>query len=705
MAPAQQSGPDSDQVTQVILHHLSDVRHTESVEEGSRDNILVQYERYLETLPRERYPDFVVITGDLTTNGTRAELSAVATTLRTCFARWKGSLNEHVVVVPGPHDVNWESIEGVGFQTFYDVFKDFATPTRAPASGWRDSPAGRVETIIGYPLDTCFSPDDLSPDLRGNFSGYVTYFGKFLDHRAKLGRRWLGMWKQPWRLRRYDRDRARERALQRLRNRYLELTEGARLIDLLAGRVSAKDAERFERWCQQQSQSTVAGAASAGSTPGDTAISPLKVLITHHPLDIRAEEDTVGTERQSTQYSFKQVVSAVRTGGFHLALHGHIHNPKLFSEQAVFEGPDDQRPLRQFGAASLGDTGVFNEITALYRREQGQGAWRLSLRLANLKVSNPAAISPLELQNQAEVAAKDKRQLERSIRLRRDFELRLRYIMRRFSEQVNQSRPDYRQSSMVIPPLPQDALTLVREVVSDVIFRGYETRVRLLLKNKEDRNSPVPRLVPTYLNPAILDGPDTLVYPASVAAWALALGRRLTFPEIKDEATNAEDHEWLRSTKKLPELLNALDALRQGAAAASDWESEQRYQALYTNLDAIKGASNGQSDARILGAKIYQATPGANPPRSFPAFICVPYPMRPAGGALPTVPEIAVLDIGVRPIENPDVADSAEMSAFPFDPFTKERIEMLETLTELIGLMLAAADALGKPRGVWNDPR
>lgn len=695
MAPAQQSGPDSNRI---VVHHLSDVRHTDSGKDGSRTSILTRYDRYLKDprLASERRPDFVVITGDLTANGTSTELNAVAGILRTCFSDWEDNLRERVVVVPGPHDINWESADGVGLKAFYEMFSDFATPNSAPAIGWRGVQPNRQKTCIAYPLDTCYSSDDLIPDLKNRFKADVADYGKFLDGRAKLGRRRLWLWKSS------RRDQARKDALLRLREQYLKLTEGARQFDLYAGRVTASDVELFKRWSDQL-QSGGASATNAAPEPGETAIPPLKMLISHHPIDIRDEKVSAGAETQSTQSSFNQVADAVRAGGFHLALHGHVHKPELFSEQAVFGGTNGQRPLRQLGAASLGDTGCFNEITATYRNEQEAGAWKLDVRLVNLKSVDPVISSSFEMSNPAGVESRVQ-QLQNSVKLRSEFELKLRYAMRWFSEDVDQSRPVNRPTQPT-PPLPQGGLLRVQDAV-ETIFDDCDTRVRLLLKSKEDRSTPIPRLVPTYLDPVIMDGPDTLIYPASVAAWALVLGRTLTFPDITKAVTEPEDHEWLRRAKKLPKLLEALAALEASATAANDGNAARRYESLIADLNTI-GLSSGQSDPqiKIKGETFFQTSPGTNPPRSYPAFICVPYPLRAAGGALPTVPEMAVLDIGVRPKVNAEKQDSAPMPVVPFNPFTKERIEMLETLSELIGLILVASDALGKPPGVWHDPR
>ena len=738
MAPAQQSAVKG----QIILHHLSDVRHEVGDEKDANNNVLVRYKQYLEGLPLARFPNIVVITGDLTTNGTREELNAVATTLRTCFARWAGSLNKRVVVVPGPHDVNWEAIDTVGLQPFYDIFSDFATPFRSGTPGGRQTPEIRFENFMGYPLDTCYFPNELGAGLQVRFKGYSSYYGQFVENRAKLGRRFMGMWKQPWRLRRLDRDNARRRALDRLRLRFLELTEGARLIDLHAGRINDNDVDRFDRWAKQQQS------ASAG---GGATDNPLKVLITHHPVIIRALEDSAESQPSPVITAFKRIADATRLAGFHLALHGHIHHPELLADQSVFEGPDGERPLRRLGAASLGDTGIFNEITAVYRTEKRQGAWRLDYRLVDLAAPNAVTASPLEVLNRAEVADKEIKQLQRIANQRSEFERNSRYVMRRFAEQAYQGRPENRQN-LTAAPLPQGAMLLVRDVVSSVIFKGYETRVRLLLKSKEDRNSPVPQLKPTYLDPGIMDGPGALLYPASVAAWALILGRPLIYPNIEKARTEPDDHEWLRRTNKVGELVEALKELIKEATAANASDAVTRYQNLESALEAIKGAGPGQNDVSILGEKMFQPEPSAkrkrsaqqatgdgaerdvqsnpdanskadsareledrsapgddNDPDLAPApkysnFICVPYPLRSSGGAPTALPEIAVLDIGVRLVEQPDFQDSATMSVIPFNPFTKERIEMLEALTEFIGVMLVSADALGKPRGIW-EPR
>ncbi|HZC04228.1 MAG TPA: hypothetical protein VE338_01170 [Ktedonobacterales bacterium] len=696
MGAAQES---ASRAGQIIVHHLSDLNHQEN--RVSTDNKLVTYQRYLGGLPDDRYPDVVVITGNLTATGTKEDLSAVMTMLRSGFPHWDGQLYEHVFIVPGPQDFNWQVLNNVGLDTFYKLFEPFATPYHTPTPPGRDSPASQSANFVGYPLDTCYAPEELDEALKAHFKKYTRDFGKFAKRRGRVGAKWLGLWKRPGRLTRRARVRAREQALQALRSQFLMFTEGARPLDLRAGRVTEADLARFKVWAQSQAASMQASGAQASSGAAPT---PLKMLITHHPIVIRASEasdDTAVAKR-----SFKPLLDAAREAGVHLALHGHIHNGEALTDQSAFQRPGAASSICQLGAASLAATSVFNEITAVYRAEpaQGQGQptgdWQLTVRTVNLSAAGPVA-SRGTFGNQAALADRELRRLNRAVALRGEFERMLRYAMRRFSEQVYQARLENRQNPQRMAPLPQEALLLIRDVISSVIFKGLETRVRLLLRSNE--GGPVPRLVPTYLTPAIMEGPGALVYPASVAAWSLVLGRKLIYPDIESATTTPEDHDWLRQSGKIPRLLEALKALANDAGNTNALDEATRCQTLYTNLDAIKVGAMGAIDAKILGLNIYQKGPAGSPQRSYTAFICVPYPIRPVGGALPTLPEIAVLDVGVRPVEPPDPQDTSPIPVGPFMPFTPERIEMLETVTDLIGMMLTAADALGRPPGVWSD--
>jgi hypothetical protein len=327
----------------------------------------------------------------------------------------------------------------------------------------------------------------------------------------------------------------------------------------------------------------------------------------------------------------------------------------------------------------------------------------MDLRLIDVKANGSAGIDAVTLLNPAETAHKQIRSLTRDATQRRDFELAIHAALRRFSEQVYQFQGETQRDRSNITPLPQAAMLLIQEVIRDVVFKGYEARVQLFLKSKQDY-SDIPKLVPTYLAPAVMEGPDELVYPASVAAWSLILGRTLKYPDITSQSIEAADYGWLRRTAKFDPLLATLRALMQEGAARSypGKDALDRYQTLYTRLESIKGATSEANEPKIEGTLIYQLAPSGSPAQSYPHFICVPYPRRPGGGAPPALPETAVLDVGVRKVRLPD-EQATTADPVMASPFTTERVEMLETLMELIGLMLTASSALGKPRGVWDD--
>lgn len=684
---------------QLIVHHLSGLEYEDTIENHQND-MLVRYQRYLGSLPVERRPDIVVITGNLTSTGKTRDLRAVATTLRICFSSWANQLHERVFIVPGPRDVSWEDSAAIGLDAFYEIFGDFALPDRSRPPSGQEMPASGQQNFIGYPIDTCYSPHELQANQEGELRRYALFYRRFAKRRDNLNERWMRLWRQPWRLRARERARVRAEQLVRLRTLFLDLVEGGQWVDLQAGRITQPDLERFRRWAQPTLQQ---------ARQGPEMVSPLKILITHHPCAMHAEHAESDTSAGATLIlpdSFKQAIATAGAAGFHLALHGHVYSPQVLTDMLLFEGIDHHRPIRQIGAASLGQTGVFNEITATARGkqgEQGESEWHLDLRLVDLKANGVAGLEALSLLNPSETTDKQIKQLTRDVTQRRDFERRMQFAMRRFSEQVYRAQGANRQDWSHVAPLPQDALLLIQDVVRGVIFHGYEARVRLLLKSKEDHNA-IPKLVPTYLAPAVMEGPDTLVYPASVAAWALILGRTLTYPAILSQRTDLTDHEWLQRTAKIEPVLAALKALMQEALAKSypGKEALERYEAIHTNLEAIRGATTGASDPAIAGEHIYQPVPGGSPPQSYPYFICMPYPMRPRGGAPPALPETMVLDVGVRRVEQADGHQVAHGSSSA-DPFTPERIEMLETVAELIGLVLTTASALGRPRGVWDD--
>ena len=716
MGSAQQSMP---RPAQVIVHHLSDLNYQENTE--NPDNRLLTYQRYLLGLPPDRYPDVIVITGNLTASGTEKQLAAVKDMLLAGFSRWDGRLHEHIFIVPGPQDINWQwqNVTKAGLAPFYEIFKPFATPYHTPMPTGRPSAGVASGNWAGYPIDTCYAPTELDAELKKHYKQYSHDFGKFVKRRGRAGARFLGMWKRPGRPTRNARVEARRLALERLQAEFLSFTESTRPLDMRVGRVSAEEITRFQTWVQSQAASAqaataqvVSAQAASGSPPPPPP--PLQLLITHHPVIIRANEASGDPDSTIEKRLYKPLLDAARGAGVQLALHGHNHNGDMVFDESTFEATTTVKRMRQLGAASLAKTGVFNEITAIFREEPGQsptqsprlGEWELTFLPISLSAAGPVAARGAP-GNLAAMADRQIRRLNRAVTQRSDFERMLRYAMRRFSEQVYQVRQEKLpgSSQQQITSLPPEPLLLIRDVISKVIFKGFETRVRILLKNVDSAGGPVPRLVPTYLAPAIIEGPEVLVYPASVAAWSLALGRTLIYPAILTDVTTPGDHEWLRRSGKIKTLMPLLQELREEASRTNADDEVKRYETLYTNLDAIKVGTAGASNVGILGSNLYQKGPEGGPASTYSTFACVPYPLRPAGGALPTLPEIAVLDIAVGTLELPDPEDTSPIPIGPFLPFTQERVEMLEAVVDFIGMMLTSADALGRPPGVWNERR
>jgi hypothetical protein len=271
--------------------------------------------------------------------------------------------------------------------------------------------------------------------------------------------------------------------------------------------------------------------------------------------------------------------------------------------------------------------------------------------------------------------------------------------MRQFSEDVYRSQPVGTSAKSTPVLLPQYAIQNVERIIRDVVFPpDFALRMRLLLKEVH-YNVPVPKLNAAYLAPPYSEGYGPLNYPASVAGWALVLGRNLIYSRVPAGMMNLKDYEWLRSSGKDQKLIKILEALntQTPAASYSGPQEARRYDDL---LNKLKEISQGKNPALSVD-DVYQKAPEGSPPTTYPDFICIPFPKRP-GGVLPQIPEIAVLDIGVRVPQKPDEG-RARPDADGASIFTEERVSMLETLVELIGMILITSGALGKPQGVWDE--
>ncbi len=758
---AQQQAPTPPPIYErVVIHHLSDLRYQDGSEQHKT---LIRYRRYLDTLTKG--PDIVVVTGDITESGKQHDLRAVANFLATCFPKWQNELHKHIFVIPGVRDVNWESIEGLGWKTFCESFKEFTLPAYGePSSGGR--PPGVAEgTYVGYAICTCYQPSELSAVLKSEIEAYEANFTQFTQLRDQLTPPTpAGCW--PFSRKRRANATTPEqistktsKELDNARKKFLQITEDYQPLALASGRVLRQDLEQFDTW-------------STTLTPGATK-DPLKILITHHPLAIDMDQPRERAQTRPEEQSFKDLAQKASQAGFHLALHGHAHkhghNPKALSGFSILGDAAGSHRLRQIGAASLCDTGTFNEIIAERRPKTAntkanppterqsntsqflngqsgngqpsnshaqngqspngyaqngqpsnshaqngqspngqqttqsqeehvtQGDWRFELRLINVNTMDETSTTkpPFLLLNPEESAERLRVRLESVAERRQMFDTRMRVAMGQFSERVHLSSLERQQDRPNAAYLPQSTMQVIEPIIRDIIFDGYGVRVRILLKDVTEHRL-FPKLTAAYLTPPIFDGPDTLIYPASVAAWSLVLGRSLIYPDVEQIFTGLEDHEWLRATNKLAPLRQALEALNEELFARSVPNDQMRKQ--YESLiEAIKQLEANSKNAAIAGSDMYQNSSDSGRDHTYSCFICVPYPRRPRGGALPSLPETMVLDVGVRSNEktNANTINTAEI-------FTEERVAMLESIAELIGMMLTTANALGKPRGLWD---
>jgi predicted phosphodiesterase len=658
----------------IIIHHLSDLHY----DQNSPDP-LVQYSGFVQELEPARKPNLIVITGDLTATGLRQDLTTVAALLRQQFPRWTDR-SDRIYIVPGPRDINWEGSDAPGLKTFYEVFRDFGIPSATHGVPAHTMTAQGTLNCFAYPLDTCYSLDDLLLELKEEFGAYGTAYGTFVEDLSKVQRPpsaspRTGPFGLFGRARPKDNPQDRLQQLDDLRQRYLQLTEANDLTLLDAGRVAPDDLKAFEGWIQSQ---------------GSGQSEPLKILITHHPLVVRPELKLAsqGTQRKDTL--FEQLATAARNAGFDLALHGHIHKPQVLSDLSLLQGSDTQHFIRQVGAGSLGDSGTFHEITATYSRNGDPQHWRLEIRTIDLRAKDPHEATTFVLLNPREDAAKHAADLELEQQAHVDFDRRVRETMRRFTDDIYRAQPESTQGGPVL--LPQIAMQSVGEIIRDVVLPGYAVRTRLYLKDQQ--HGAVPSLRAVYLAPTDDLGSEPITYPDSLAALSLVLGRTLVYPAILKETLTNEDYEWLTRSGKNQELERILDELVRDPGP----EGAKRYQDLRDKL------KQGPSDP-LHGAAFYRQGSHQGTQQTYQDFICVPYPRRTPAGMLPEKLEVAVLAVSVRAPELAAQGGGIPAPAGGQKPpiFSEARINLLENLTELAGLILISSSAVRKPRGIWED--
>ncbi len=664
-------------------------------------NALVKYNNYLLKQPRDKRPSIVVITGDLTANGDRNELATVAENLKIAFPEWGGDLKRHIYVVPGPHDVCWTGSFPPSFKEFYEVFGEFALPSQAGGVPKYLEGAQKVRYQV-YPINTTYTPDLPLHGIRQEHRGHIKHFGRFRSNYLFHQRfRFL-----PWQ---------RKRRADELRTLFLELTEGNPLTILDAGTIRQQDLDAFrEDWKP---------GGSSDLDQGET----LKILVTHHPLLIHPEFKSQTRRENEVTQRFHDLLEAARKAKFHLAFHGHLHKPQVLSDLSIVEGADTRHSMQQIGAGSLGDNGTFNEIVATY--DDQVKLWRFEVRTISVTSAESTSSPSVVLMNPDEDPIRHTAKLDQRLERQKTFEMEIRRVMRQFSESVESERQlDPRNQSLVL--LPQVAMSSIDRIIREVIFPAddFDVRVALALKGIH----PVQHIVElrnTYIAPSLEGEPRTLLYPASVASWAVILGRTLRYPDMKNDSLQDSDVMWIIQNNKLPAIDQALDSLIH--EASNDTEAKKRYEMVKTKLHdflktverakttgqtvppamqqqtALSASSQGEvPDSLPVGkgtltiGDLFQPTPTGQP-QPYPCFIAVPIPLRSQTGSA-VLPEIGVLDISLRERkkdEQHDVLAPNGKEAM----FSRERIEMLETLSELCTQILCSADALGRPKGSWSD--
>src|SRR5262249_3220212 len=149
------------------------------------------------------------------------------------------------------------------------------------------------------------------------------------------------------------------------------------------------------------------------------------------------------------------------------------------------------------------------------------------------------------------------------------------------------------------------------------------------------------------------------------------LGRTLIYPRDLTMSLEERDYEWLGRSGKDRELIRILGALQEEAMGQSYPRQQDSglYHAIHTKL------TRGIAD-RLRGEDFYREAPSSSSGQTYPDFICIPYPKRPSAGAVPELPEVAVLVVSARaPDTLADERDEREASAGQrSEVFSRERV-------------------------------
>lgn len=719
----------------LVIHHLSDLAFDQS-----RDHPLFDYFAYLTELEDQKFesahrravsrpdgrtngraaeyenerpelpPNLVIITGNIAArkfddDWQRSTLREAAVALRGPLQITRRDLHEAAFVVPGPLDVAWDR-RASWLEPFARAFDAFATPFTAPTSSAGAAVSFNAVTpprahYAVYLLNTSPTPAELLALSRSGskeFAEAIKAYDKALASYEKRRRRSRGA---------YD-----EELDRRLADKVAALL---RLVE--DGRVLPQDHDAFVRAC---------------NTPrADGDEYPLKILVTYHPL-LTGREFML--PRQAGPTAFARVLELARQQGFHLAFQGHSARPQAFAELPL---AGQQVPLRQIGSASLRATRSYNEIVATH--DQQKHHWNIEMRtvpLPSQQALRAQRVPPrpiyIVLNPLADVLKPPTQEKGEATKKRERFEKEIRITMRLLAEAIESDSEE----------IPFPPLVRLQAVIQDVIFENYDTVVGLAIKTVHGETGRV-ELQSQYLDPAGYGDyrfTHPFEYPTTPPAWALILERILAFPldfcDETGEAKNAltrDDREWLNATGKEAPTKERLYAYWMSIESDRELPKEvreresARAKRLYERF-ASQGAYAGHEAALFLDDAI-QHSEQAQTPLPFDEVVYVPVPRRPRGGFQSARTELGTLIIEVarrkdveeqqpQPVRDQQQAQSSGVGARAHQPDGDEKLpqkreeivtedctDMLRTVSDVMYLILATADRLGRPKGSWPHPR
>jgi hypothetical protein len=669
----------------IIIHHLSDLEYRQL---GKDIHPIFAYAAYLNTLEPEQFPDVVIITGNLTATGKQEDFQGLAGIIQGMFSRFGTRINQHVFVVPGMLDLNWEK-QPPEYSAFAQAFASFGTPTTTSVI---DVPSAKY---LVFPIDTCYVPEKLAPSLLHTLQERIDQYQRLYKQQSQ--RRTL--FSSPP----FKKPPKPDASL--LRQQYAEASNNL-LFALDAGMVKSTDVAtlrlRLQKWAA--TEFTVDAAASI--------MHPLKILVTHHPLMPLAENNIWP---QAHMKAVADLLQIAHEHDFQLALHGYAQISQI---EANVLG--EHIPLRQLGAGWLrtreyersgsthlpvepatpnaGKEKIFNEIIARYSHKDGR--WLLEMRcklLANPQSSPPSYNLLNRADDSAGPPAEDSRE-KKLLAMREKVEKQLRLAMAQFSDNITTAH---------VQDILSRPLTTVRDAIGTIIFGDCVTRIGLAIKTAHHVNNLI-TLKYAYIEPTV-DNHQQFIhpfrYPLTFASWALILGRPLLFPKnYADEDTlDNDDTQWITHSNKSDAINRALsteinfaeaELLRHAGTSFAPEQSD-----LTLRRDRAQKIMDIFNHNSLTLKEIYQEPYNDIQSSPFKEFIAVPIPLRPDGDAMPTLrPEIGVLLIDAYRLPSKEGEKPVQEAIF-----FEERVEMLRLVSDLLFLMLTTADKLNRPTGIWHS--